>query len=154
MPDPSEALRQMTLQFQAWRTDIVDKAFDAMQDMALDGQSQMKEHLLAAENYTKWGEARVAGTVKGPNGAGPREHAGRYETGHMYETITSVAEWISKDVIEARWGWQDKDYEKYFGAQEHGAETRNGGHIAGAESIQFSLDRAEDILHGRLSGLA
>lgn len=141
MPDPSEALRQMTLQFQAWRTDIVDKAFDAMQDMALDGQSQMKEHLLAAE--TDWGRKRVAGEV----GNGPREHAGRYETGHMYDSITSVAEWISKDIIEARWGWEDP--EDYFLYQEHGTD-----HIAGAESIQYSMDRAEDILHGRLSGLA
>lgn len=148
MPDATEAFRQMELFYELWRTDILDHAFDAMQDVALDGESQMKERLLAEESFTPWGRKRVAGEVPGPKGApASREHAGRYEGGKMYNTITSEAGWIDPDkMLEARWGWQNP--EDYFLYQEHGTKK-----ITAAESIQFSLDRAEDILHGRLSGI-
>ena len=144
-------LSALIVQVQDYDQGIKSRLFDIGQDVALDGQTQMREHLETAT--TDWGQARQAGEVTGRNRdgspkPGPRQFAGRVENEDMIDKITSVAEWVDANTLEIRWGWQDADYQAYFGYQEHGT-----AHIAPAESLQFSLDRAEDILRGRLNAL-
>ncbi len=142
MSDTNSAFRLLLQGAEAWVERQKAEAFDLMQDVALEGESAAKEQLFAAT--TAWGQARVAGEVSGPKGTPtPREHAGRFERGDMHDDITSVAEYVGKDVIEARWGWEDP--EDYYLYQEHGTDR-----IAPMEALSTSLVKAEDYLKAGL----
>lgn len=72
----------------------------------------------------------------------------------MYNGVTSVASWVSKNTLEARWGWHERERLDYFLTQEHG--NKSGGArrpIMAMESIAISLFEAEDILKYKLGGL-
>ena len=141
----SDAFESILAGIDKWTKESRDRAYDMMTDLELEAISVQKEALLGAT--TTWGWARQQGLVAGP--AGPsRPHAGRYEEGYMYENITGETDWVDKDTIETRWGWQDSDLRDYFMDQEHGK-----GKIPAANSLATSMFWIEDELAGRLKDL-
>lgn len=139
MSDVSGAFDALYNFVDQWTEEKKDQTEKIMKDVAAEGVTHMHERILSA--VTPWGSARASGLVGGP----PREHAGRYESGKMYEAVEGDAEWVDSDKTEivAHWGWTDPD--EYYKWQEEGTD-----HIAAMEALPISLFDTEEYFKLRM----
>jgi hypothetical protein len=115
---------------------IMQSAAEMVGITVIEGEALQRENLLLA--VTRTGQARVD--------SGRGLHAGRYESGHMYDEIDSD-ELIADNVFMGSWGWPK--YEEYFEDQDKGT-----GAIEAANSLMNSFEIIRLVFRARVAELA
>lgn len=118
---------------------MVDELAGEMAELGAELAARMGMLILAA--HTKTGEARVA------SGRGP--HAGRYETGDMYNAVDYRID-VEPEAVILSWGWI-QEWEDYFAAQEYGT-SQIAAVGALADTFTLSLPRMAAIMDRMVAG--